>query len=55
VFEIKNQKFPAPLKFNTAFTPGTLLCPTYKRELRHIPPDSNYITFSTVSTWNLRI
>jgi hypothetical protein len=48
------QQFPASLKFNSALTPETLVCPTYKRELRYIPQDSNYIIFSRVSTWDLR-
>ena len=39
VFEIKNQKLPAPLKLEAASS-GTLVCPTYK------PHDRNYTTFS---------
>jgi len=42
------------MKSNVPYTSGKLLSHTYNRELRHIPQDCNYITFSNVSTWNLR-
>jgi hypothetical protein len=50
VFIEKKQEFPAPLKLKAAFTSGTLVISTYKRELRDNPQDSNYTTFSKAST-----
>jgi len=44
VYEIKSQEFPATLKLKAELSSGTLVCPTYKRELRHIPQDCNYIS-----------
>jgi len=43
VFAVKNQQFPAPLKLKATFTPVTPVCPTYKRELRHIMQECNHI------------
>jgi len=53
VIEIKSDEYPATPKLKTTFTSVTLLCPTYKHDLRHIPQDSNYKIFSKVSTWKL--
>ena len=39
VFEIKNQELPATLKIEEALSSGTLVCSTYKCELRHFRPD----------------
>ena len=50
VIENKNDEFPATLKLKANFTFLKLLCPTYKHDLRHIPEDTNYKTFSKVST-----
>jgi len=55
VVRITTQGFPTSLKLKAAFTSGTLVCPNYKSELRHIPQDCNYITFTNVNIWNLRI
>jgi len=55
VFEIKNQELPATLKIEEALSSGTLVCSTYKCELRHFRPDCNHLTFSKVNTCNLRI
>jgi len=44
MFEIKNQEFPEPLKLKADLSSGTLVCPTYKRELRYIPKDCNYLS-----------
>ena len=47
-------RFSVNFVIKAAFTPGTLVCPTYRRELRHFPQDCNYITFSSVITWDLK-
>ena len=52
-FENKNQEFLVTLKLKAALSFVILLCPTYKRQLRHIPQACNYMTFSKVSTRNL--
>jgi len=49
-FENKNQEFLVTLKLKAALSFVILLCPTYKRQLRHIPQACNYMTFSKVST-----
>jgi len=52
--EITNQEFPATLKLNASYYIPNAGQPHLKTELRHIPQDCNYITFSTVTAWNLR-
>jgi hypothetical protein len=48
--EIKNQEYLPSLKLGAALKSGTLAYPIYKRQLRYIPQDCNYITFSLLST-----
>lgn len=50
VFEIKNPELPVTLKLKAALSSGTMVCPTNIRELRQIRHDTNYTTFSKVST-----
>jgi len=53
VAETKSHVIPVTLKLKTTLPSGTLLCPTYKRELRHIPNDCNYIQGEYLKSENL--
>ena len=52
VVEINNYEFHSTVKIKAAFIPKTPFCPTFQRELRHIPQHCNYITFFKDITWN---
>jgi hypothetical protein len=44
----------SPLELQSAFSSGTEVGPTYKRDLRHTPQDCNYMAVSKVRTSILR-